>query len=220
MSEESPVVFIVEDDPSFCTFLKRLVNLLGIESKAFASAEEFLHNAPLDTHGCLVLDIQMPGMNGLELQRELAHAGILLPVIFITGHGDIPMSVQAMRAGAVHFLSKPLRNQELLDAIREAIKLDREARRQQMELTILRGQYDLLSAREREVFALVVAGLLNKQVAEKLGTSERTVKAHRSQIMRKMQAQSLVDLVRMADKLGLEPPKAEDPYRVSIAKDQ
>jgi FixJ family two-component response regulator len=206
MIEESPVVFIVEDDPSFRTFLQRLVSLLGLRSEIFASAEEFLCRARLDTPGCLILDIQMPHVSGLDLQRQLSQAGIALPIVFITGHGDIPMAVQAMKGGAISFLTKPLRNQDLLDAIREAINLDRAARRHRMEIASLRRQYDLLTAREREVFARVVAGLLNKQIAGELGMTERTVKAHRSQVMKKMQAKSLADLVRMADRLTITPP--------------
>ncbi|HKA55858.1 MAG TPA: response regulator transcription factor [Candidatus Binatia bacterium] len=208
MTEEPPVVFIVEDDPSFRTFLMRLVDILGLQTQAFATAEEFLRGARLDTPGCLILDVMMPGLSGLELQRELSLARVPLPVIFITGHGDIPMSVQAMKAGAVSFLTKPLRNQDLLDAIREAINLDRTARERLTEVAGLRRQYDSLTAREREVFAWVVAGLLNKQIAAELGTSERTVKAHRGQIMKKMHAKSLADLVHMADKLGITPPHA------------
>jgi FixJ family two-component response regulator len=208
MSEEPPVVFIVEDDSSFRTFLQRLVSILGLQSVTFTSAEEFLRDARPDTPGCLVLDVQMPGLSGLDLQHELSRAGVLLPIIFITGYGDIPMSVQAMKAGAVSFLTKPLRNQDLLDAIREAINLDRAARERRREITSLRQQYELLTAREREVFAFVVAGLLNKQIAGELNTSERTVKAHRSQIMKKMQAKSLADLVRMADKLDVALPNA------------
>jgi FixJ family two-component response regulator len=206
MTEEPPVVFIVEDDPSFCTFLQRLVGILGLQSQTFSTAEEFLRSARLDAPGCLILDIMMPGLSGLELQRELARAHVSLPIIFITGHGDIPMSVQAMKAGAVSFLTKPLRNQDLLDAIREAITLDRAARERLGELTSLRQHYALLTPRECEVFALVAAGLLNKQIAEELGTSERTVKAHRSQVMKKLMAKSLVDLVHMADKLGIRRP--------------
>ena len=204
--EESPVVFIVEDDPSFRTFLQRLVGLLGLETKSFTSAEEFLHSFVPNIPGCLVLDIQMPGLSGLDLQRALSQRGVTLPIIFVTGHGDIPMSVQAMKAGAVNFLTKPLRNQDLLDAIREAIKRDRLARVQQRELTALKDRYAVLSPREREVFPLVVAGLLNKQIASELGTSERTVKAHRARLMGKMQADSLATLVRMADKLGIMSP--------------
>jgi RNA polymerase sigma factor (sigma-70 family) len=162
----------------------------------------------------------MPDVSGLDLQRELSRADVPLPIVFITGHGDIPMAVQAMKAGAVSFLTKPLRNQDLLDAIREAINLDRAARERRMELTDLRRQYELLTDREREVFALVVAGLLNKQIAEQLGTSERTVKAHRSQVMKKMLAKSLADLVRMADKLGVTLPNTQHPLRVGVAKGQ
>src|SRR5262245_43164015 len=213
MTEEPPVVFIVEDDPSFRTFLMRLVDILGLQTQAFATAEEFLRGARLDTPGCLILDVMMPGLSGLELQRELSLAHVPLPVIFITGHGDIPMSVQAMKAGAVSFLTKPLRNQDLLDAIREALILNRAARERQKELASLRGQYDLLTVREREVFTLVVEGLLNKQIAGALGTSERTVKAHRSQVMVKMQAKSLADLVRMADKLGIASPNVDFPHK-------
>src|SRR5215471_6259950 len=161
MTEEPPVVFIVEDDPSFRTFLMRLVDILGLQTQAFATAEEFLRGARLDTPGCLILDVMMPGLSGLELQHELSLARVPLPIIFITGHGDIPMSVQAIKAGAVSFLTKPLRNQDLLDAIREAIRLDLAAREQRMELSSLRERYDVLTAREREVFALVAAGLLN-----------------------------------------------------------
>jgi len=220
MTEEPPVVFIVEDDPSFRAFLQRLVSLLGLSSKVFTSAEEFLRHAYLDTPGCVVLDIQMPGLSGLDLQRELARLGVSLPIIFITGHGDIPMSVQAMKAGAVSFLTKPLRNQDLLDAIREALALDRIERERQLERTTLRKQYDLLTAREREVLTLVVAGLLNKQIAGELGTSERTVKAHRSQVMIKMQAKSLADLVRMADKLNITSPTVDLPREIEAAKGQ
>jgi FixJ family two-component response regulator len=206
MTEESPVVFIVEDDPSFRTFLQRLVGLLSLRSETFASAEEFLHRARPDMAGCLVLDIQMPDVSGLDLQRHLSQAGISLPIVFITGHGDIPMAVQAMKAGAVSFLTKPLRNQDLLDAIREALNLDRATRQRQLEIASLRRQHDLLTAREREVLVLVVTGLLNKQIAGELGMTERTVKAHRSQIMKKMQAKSLADLVRMAERLAITPP--------------
>src|SRR5262249_21234708 len=194
---------------SFGTFLQRLVGILGVQSQTFSTAEEFLRSARLDAPGCLILDIMLPGLSGLELQRELARAQVSLPIIFITGHGDIPMSVQAMKAGAVIFLTKPLRNQDLLDAIREALTLDRAARGQRRELAGLRQQYALLTPRECEVFTLVAAGRLNKQIAEELGTSERTVKAHRSQVMKKLAAKSLADLVHMADKLGITLTAAE-----------
>jgi FixJ family two-component response regulator len=218
MTEEPPVVFIVEDDQSFRVFLERLVGLLGLQSKVFTSAEEFLRHTRGDTPGCLVLDVQMPGLSGLDLQRELSRMDVTLPIIFVTGHGDIPMSVQAMKAGAVSFLTKPLRNQDLLDAIREAMNLDRAMRERRMELLRLRQRYEALTAREREVFALVAAGLLNKQIAEDLGTSERTVKAHRSQVMTKTHAKSLADLVRMADKLGITSPVVALPLGIDIAK--
>ncbi len=207
MTEKPPVVIIVDDDQSFRTFLERLVGTVGLKAVPFASAEEFLRTSPPDGPACLVLDVQMPGLSGLDLQRELAQAGHQLPIVFITGHGDIPMSVQAMKAGAVGFLSKPFRNQDLLDAVREAISLDREARQRSGEVANLRARYESLTPREREVFALVASGLLNKQIALALGTTERTVKAHRGQMVQKMQADSVADLVRMADKLGIVAPR-------------
>jgi len=206
MSDPPPVIIIVDDDQSFRTFLVRLVESVGMKTLAFASAEEFLKSRPPENPACLVLDVQMPGLSGLDLQRELIQSGHELPVIFTSGHGDIPMTVQAMKAGAVSFLSKPFRNQDLLDAIREAINRDREARRQREEIAGLKSRYESLTAREREVFGLVAAGLLNKQIAMQLGTTERTVKAHRSQMVQKMQADSVADLVRMADKLHVVSP--------------
>ena len=203
MTETPPVVFVVDDDPSMRSYLKRLFESVSLRVAAFTSAEEFLRGARTDAPSCLVLDVQMPGLSGLDLQRELARADLLLPIIFITGHGDIPMSVQAMKAGAVEFLTKPFRNQELLDAVREAHARDREARRRASEVAELRGRYERLTPREREVFALVVMGLLNKQVAAQLGASERTVKAHRAAVVQKMEADSLADLVRMAERLGV-----------------
>jgi FixJ family two-component response regulator len=203
MTEQPPLVVIVDDDQSFRTFLIRLIESVGMKTAAFASAEEFLRTRPPETAACLIVDVQMPGLSGLDLQRELKNSGHELPIIFITGHGDIPMSVQAMKAGAVSFLSKPLRNQDLLDAVREAINLNSEARRRRVEVAGLRARYESLTAREREVFALVATGLLNKQIAMQLGTTERTVKAHRGQMVQKMQADSVADLVRMADKLGI-----------------
>jgi FixJ family two-component response regulator len=206
MTDQPPVVIIVDDDQSFRTFLSRLIGTIGLKAIPFASAEEFLNARPPDGPACLVLDVQMPGLSGLDLQRELARAGHQLPIVFITGHGDIPMTVEAMKAGAVGFLAKPFRNQDLLDAVKEGISLDRERRHRSDDVAELRARYESLTAREREVFALVSAGLLNKQIALQLGTTERTVKAHRGQMVQKMQADSVADLVRMADKLGIVAP--------------
>ena len=207
MTEQPPVVIIVDDDQSSRTFLARLVGTIGLKAIPFASAEEFLTARTPDGPTCLVLDVQMPGLSGLDLQRELARAGHQLPIVFITGDGDIPMTVEAMKAGAVGFLGKPFRNQDLLDAVKEGISLDREARQRRDEVAELWRRYQSLTAREREVFALVSAGLLNKQIALKLGTTERTIKAHRGQMVLKMQADSVADLVRMADKLGIAAPE-------------
>src|SRR5215471_9980497 len=207
MTENPPVVIIVDDDASFRTFLARLVGTVGLKAVLFASAEEFL-TAPLPNGpACLVLDVQMPGLSGLDLQRELIKGKRQVPIVFITGHGDIPMTVEAMKAGAVGFLSKPLRNQDLIDAVKEGIAIDREAFRKLNEVAELRARYESLTAREREVFALVTSGSLNKQIAQQLGTSERTIKAHRAQVVQKMQAESVADLVRMADRLGVVSPR-------------
>ena len=207
MTEKPPVVIIVDDDPSMRTMIRRLLDSVSLKSISFATPEEFLGTSPPDAPSCLVLDVQMPGLSGLDLQRELAKAGHQLPIVFMTGHGDIPMTVQAMKEGAVAFLTKPFRNQDMLDAVREALTLDREARQRRELLTDLRSRFESLTAREREVFALVAAGLLNKQIALQLGTTERTVKAHRGQMVQKMQAESVADLVRMADKLGIAAPQ-------------
>jgi FixJ family two-component response regulator len=203
MTEKPPLVIIVDDDDSFRTFLTRLIGTVGLKTLVFASAEEFLQASAPDGPACLVLDVQMPGLSGLDLQRELMRGGRPLPIVFITGHGDIPMTVEAMKAGAVGFLAKPFRNQDLIDAVKEGIARDREARKQRDEVADLRARYESLTAREREVFALVTRGSLNKQIAQQLGTSERTIKAHRAQVVQKMQADSVADLVRMADKLGV-----------------
>lgn len=198
-----PVVLIVDDDESFRGFLSRLVSTVGLKSLTFSTADEFLGSKRPDAPTCLILDVQMPGLSGLDLQRELGRRGLAIPIVFITGHGDIPMSVQAMKAGAVGFLTKPFRNQDLLDAIREGINLDTDARKQRAEVDGLRKRFQSLTPREREVMTQVVAGLLNKQIGGELGMTERTVKAHRAQVMLKMEAGSVADLVRMSEKLGV-----------------
>ena len=201
------VVFVVDDDPSVRASLKSLFESVGLHVQLFGSADDFLQNERPDIPCCLVLDVRLPGLSGLEFQSELARAGTDVPIIFMTGHGDIPMTVQAMKAGAVEFLTKPCRDQELLDAVRVAIEGHRATRQEEKHLAALRQQFASLTAREKEVLGLVTAGLLNKQIAAELAISEVTVKMHRGNIMRKMQARSLADLVRMADLLGIAPSK-------------
>jgi FixJ family two-component response regulator len=196
-------VFIVDDDISVREGLTALVQSLGLSVRAFSSAQDFLAHLDEDAVGCLVLDVYMPGMTGLDLQRELKAKNVHLPIIFLTGHGDIPMTVHALKSGAVHFLTKPVRGQELMEVIGQALEVDRVVRVQRAELDELRRRLESLTRRQRHVMSLVVAGRLNKQIAHELGTSERTIKLYRGEVMRKMAAQSLADLVKQAEKLGL-----------------
>jgi FixJ family two-component response regulator len=207
MSQESPTVFVFDDDVSIREALKNLFRSVGLNVKTFGTAQEFLSSRRPDMSGCLVLDVRLPGLSGLDLQGQLVEANVPIPIIFITGHGDIPMSVRAMKAGAVEFLSKPFRDQDLLDAVQQAIERDGAARAQRAEVTEVRDRYQSLTSREQEVMALVVLGLLNKQIAGELGTSEATVKLHRGKVLHKMQANSLADLIRMAEKLGVPPAR-------------
>jgi FixJ family two-component response regulator len=208
MKEIPPIVFVVDDEPAVCLSLKRLAKSVGLEAQTFTSAQEFLQSQRPDRPGCLVLDVRLPGLSGLDLQQELLDAKINLPIIFITGHGDIPMSVRAMKAGAVEFLTKPFRDQDLIDAIQHAIEKHRAARQERVKTNEYNILYDSLTPREREVFPLVARGLLNKQIAAQLGASEKTIKVHRGQVMHKMRAESLAHLIRMASRLGLSSPKS------------
>ncbi len=205
MTEAEPTVFVVDDDPSVRRSTERLVRSMGFNVQTFATAKEFRERARIESPSCLVLDVHLPGPSGRDLQQELVQAGVQIPIIFITGRGSIPMSVRAMKAGAVEFLTKPTRSRDLLAAIRAAIERDRASHQARRQLDALRERYARLTAREREVMTLVVAGRLNKQIASDLATTERTIKFHRAHIMEKMEAESVAELVRMAGQLGLSP---------------
>ena len=202
MNAVEPIVFLVDDDQLFRRSTERLIRTAGLNVQPFSSARDFLKSPRPEGPACLVLDVRMPGLSGMDLQRELVQSGFRIPIIFITGHGDIPMSVRAMKAGAVEFLTKPYRSRALLDAIHAAIERDQSAHKERSETGELHQRYEQLTPREREVLPLVAAGLLNKQVAGELATTERTIKFHRAHIMQKMRADSLADLIRMVEKLG------------------
>src|ERR1700737_1827255 len=215
MSDANATVLVIDDDPALRASIGRLLRSLDLDARLFASISAFLESAPPKGPTCVVLDVRLPGRSGLDLQRQLATANQELPIIFITGHGDIPMSVQAMKGGAIEFLTKPFRDQDLLDAIQVGLYRDRARRENQEALAALRKRFETVTPREREVTRFVVTGRLNKQIAADLGVSEITVKVHRGQVMRKMRASSLPDLARMADQLQLTPPKPHNPGRVA-----
>jgi RNA polymerase sigma factor (sigma-70 family) len=208
MTERPPIVFIVDDDASVREALKNLIRSVGLHVELFGSATEFLETQRPDAPSCLVLDVRLPGISGLDLQRRLADANVHIPIIIITGHGDIPMSVRAMKAGAIEFLTKPFRDQDLLDAIQVALERSRTRRQREAEIAVLRERFESLSPRERDVVTKVVSGMLNKQIADEIGIAENTVKVHRSRAMEKMQAQSLADLVKMVERLDGSTAKA------------
>ena len=207
MPELDAIVLVVDDDVSVREALGSLIRSAGLRVETFASAQEFLARPPIDAPGCLVLDVRLPDLSGLDLQKRMAEVNLEIPIVFITGHGDVPTSVQAMKAGALEFLTKPFAEQDLLDAIQQAIKRDRVARQQRAGMKDLQGRYQSLTPREREVMKRVINGLLNKQIAAQLGTTEFTVKFHRGHVMHKMRADSLADLVTMSDRLGIRRPK-------------
>ena len=207
MTQPASIVFVVDDDPSVRRAIKVLLESVGLGVELFGSAKEFLPGRPADRPSCLVLDIRLPGVSGLDFQRQLAEAKINIPIIFISAHGDVPMSVRAMKAGAIEFLTKPFRDQDLLDAVQVALERDRARCQREADIATLRERFESLTPREREVLPWVVSGLLSKQIADAIGTSEASVKVHRSQLMRKMAADSVADLVRMAEKMGIPIPK-------------